>query len=132
MDGGAAASRAADGNELVVTPAAGIVAGRAFTVVVDYGGVPEPLGDQDARRRRLAAHRRRRRFALGQPESASTWFPVNDHPSDKATFALAMTVPDGLEALSNGVPGPADDQRRLDHLALGREQRRWPATWPRW
>ncbi|HEX8346952.1 MAG TPA: M1 family metallopeptidase, partial [Actinoplanes sp.] len=36
---------------------------------------------------------------------ASTWFPVNDHPSDKATFALAMTVPDGLEVLSNGVPG---------------------------
>jgi aminopeptidase N len=43
---------------------------------------------------------------LGQPESASTWFPVNDHPSDKATFKLAMAVPDGLEVLSNGVPGP--------------------------
>jgi aminopeptidase N len=30
---------------------------------------------------------------------------VNDHPSDKATFSLAMTVPNGLEVVSNGVPG---------------------------
>jgi aminopeptidase N len=29
---------------------------------------------------------------------------VNDHPRDKATFKLAMTVPEGVEALSNGVP----------------------------
>ncbi|MEV6492930.1 M1 family metallopeptidase, partial [Actinoplanes sp. NPDC051633] len=31
--------------------------------------------------------------------------PVNDHPSDKATFRLRMSVPDGLSVLSNGVPG---------------------------
>ena len=88
-------SSKADGNELVVTPAAGIVDGAAVH-----------------RRRRLRAACRSRSanealgvggwlrtadggFALGQPESASTWFPVNDHPSDKATFKLAMTVPDG-------------------------------------
>ena len=42
-------------------------------------------------------------IALGEPESASTWFPVNDHPSDKATYDIEVTVPDGLAALSNGV-----------------------------
>jgi aminopeptidase N len=89
---------------LVVTPAAGIVARRPFTVVVDYSGQPGPI-----RNEALGAGGWLRTddgaFALGQPESASTWFPVNDHPSDKATFRLGMTVPDGVEALSNGVPG---------------------------
>ena len=87
----------------MVTPAAGIVNGRPFTVVVEYSGIPGPL-DNEA----LGAGGWRRTkdgaFALGQPESASTWFPVNDHPKDKATFKLAMTVPEGVEALSNGVP----------------------------
>jgi aminopeptidase N len=103
VDGQAAADTARD-NELVVTPATGIVKGRKFTVVVAYGGKPLPLVNKT-----LGVGGWRRTsdggFALGQPESASTWFPVNDHPSDKATFKLAMTVPAGVEAISNGVPG---------------------------
>jgi aminopeptidase N len=101
---GQAATSAAKVAELVVTPAAGIANGRAFTVVVDYAGKPEALNNETLGvggwlRTADGA------FALGQPESASTWFPVNDHPRDKATFKLAMTVPEGVEALSNGVPG---------------------------
>ncbi|OJF12839.1 M1 family metallopeptidase [Couchioplanes caeruleus] len=104
VDGKAATARA-EKNELVVTPSAGIVKDRGFTVVVEYAGVPEALVNKD-----LGAGGWQRTkdggFAVGQPESASTWFPVNDHPKDKATFKLEMTVPDGVEALSNGVPGP--------------------------
>ena len=101
---GRAATSAAEGNELVVTPAAGIPAGQAFTVVVRYAGRPgllenKALGNGGWLRTADGG------LALGQPESASTWYPVNDHPSDKATFRLAMSVPDGLEVLSNGVPG---------------------------
>ena len=93
------------GAELVVTPPGGIVRGRRFTVVVSYEGKPEPLANKALGvggwlRTKDGA------FALGEPESASTWYPVNDHPADKATWALSMTVPDGLEVLSNGVPGP--------------------------
>jgi len=105
VDGSPAKSRAV-GDELVITPAAGIVNGARFAVVVDYGGAPEALNNEA-----LGVGGWLRTadggFALGQPESASTWFPVNDHPADKATFALAMTVPDGVEAISNGVPGPS-------------------------
>ena len=101
---GVTARGVADGNELVVTPATGIANARPFTVVVDYAGEPGTVGNKV-----LGVGGWQRTddggFALGQPESASTWFPVNDHPSDKATFKLAMTVPDGVEALSNGVPG---------------------------
>ena len=101
---GAAARADRRGAELVVTPAAGIATGRSFTTVVDYSGRPgrigtKSLGEGGWLRTGDGA------IALGQPESASTWYPVNDHPSDKATFALAMTVPDGVEVISNGVPG---------------------------
>ncbi|MFR9774755.1 M1 family metallopeptidase [Micromonospora sp. MS34] len=92
-----------DGNELIVTPAHGLPAGKSFTVEVAYGGVPRPLpsaelGDGGFQATPDGA------IALGQPESASTWFPVNDHPSDKATYDVEVTVPDGLAALGNGVP----------------------------
>ena len=102
---GAAAKSDVDGDELVVTPARGVTKGSAMTVVVAYGGKPQPLRDPDLGeggwlRTPDGA------IALGQPQSASTWYPVNDHPADKATFKLAMTVPDGLEVISNGVAGP--------------------------
>ncbi|OKI68982.1 M1 family metallopeptidase [Micromonospora sp. CB01531] len=100
---GAPATHRRDGNELMVTPAHGLPAGKRFTVEVAYGGVPQPLpsgelGDGGFHATGDGA------IALGQPESASTWYPVNDHPSDKATYDLEVTVPDGLAALSNGVP----------------------------
>lgn len=99
------AGHSRDGNELVVTPATGLADGTQFTVVVDYGGRPELLTSPD-----LGAGGFHvtddGAIALGQPESASTWFPVNDHPLDKATFDIDVTVPDGLAALSIGVPGP--------------------------
>ena len=38
----------------------------------------------------------------GQPEVADTWYPVNDHPLDKASYTFHITVPAGLEAIANG------------------------------
>ena len=37
-----------------------------------------------------------------EPESAHYWFPCHDHPSDKATSELIITVPKGLRVISNG------------------------------
>jgi aminopeptidase N len=91
--------------ELTVIPPRGLPTGDRFTVEIDYAGIPEPITSPE-----LGAGGFRATtdgaVALGEPESASTWFPVNDHPSDKATYELAVTVPDGLSVLSNGRPGP--------------------------
>ena len=92
-----------DGRELVITPAHDLPAGRRFTVEVAYGGVPRQLPSGELGGGGFLATPDGA-IALGQPASASTWFPVNDHPSDKATYDLAVTVPDGLAALANGVP----------------------------
>jgi aminopeptidase N len=103
VDGTAAQTNRAQG-ELMVTPWRGLPRGTTFTTVITYGGIPKPittpaLGEGGWLATDDGA------IALGQPESASSWFPVNDHPSDKATYALAMTVPDGLTVVANGVPG---------------------------
>lgn len=40
--------------------------------------------------------------SVSQPWSAHSWWPCKDHPADKAPAAIAVTVPDSLEAVSNG------------------------------
>jgi aminopeptidase N len=90
-------------DELVITPPAGLPAGRKFTVDIHYGGVPASVTRPGTGAEGFL-HTDDGALAIGQPLSASGWFPVNDHPRDKATYRIAVTVPDGLAALSNGVP----------------------------
>ncbi|MEV1143663.1 M1 family metallopeptidase [Micromonospora sp. NPDC049799] len=100
---GAPAKHTRTDDELVVTPAAGLVSGNGFVVEVAYEGEPRPL-ENEVLGGGGWLHTDDGAIALGQPESASTWFPVNDHPSDKATYDFAVTVPQDLTAVSNGVP----------------------------
>ena len=91
-------------SELTVTPATGIAAGDDFEVSVRYAGVPETIDDGfgEAGVFTTGTGDDRELLVAGQPRSAATWFPANDHPSDKAAFALRVSVPDGLTAVSNG------------------------------
>ncbi|MBX6766918.1 MAG: M1 family metallopeptidase, partial [Actinomadura rubrobrunea] len=41
---------------------------------------------------------------LNQPIGAATVYPVNDTPTDKATYTFTLTAPDGLTTLANGDP----------------------------
>ena len=41
-------------------------------------------------------------YALNEPDGASAWLPSSDHPSDKATWRFAITVPEGTTAVANG------------------------------
>ncbi|WP_425565547.1 M1 family metallopeptidase [Pilimelia columellifera] len=102
---GVAATHTHVQDELAISPATPLVAGKQFVAVINYGGQPRRkpnamLGAGGFLNTADGA------IALGQPESATTWFPVNDHPSDKARYSLEITVPAGLTALSNGKPGP--------------------------
>jgi hypothetical protein len=90
----------ADG-ELTVTPRTGLREGRTFTVVARYDGVPQIIPD-DALGDSGVFHTDDGMVIVGQPHVASTWFPVNDHPLDKAAYTFRVTVPHGLEAVSNG------------------------------
>jgi hypothetical protein len=89
-----------DRGELSVTPSAGLRDGRLFTSVVHYDGVPKPIVDEFGESGFF--HTDDGTLVIGEPHVASTWFPVNDHPSDKAAYTFRITVPKGLEAVANG------------------------------
>lgn len=91
-----------DESKLTITPGTPITSGQGFTVVSRYHGVPTPYGDHDDADGFLRVEDGA--TAIGEPLSASTWFPVNDHPRDKATYAFAITVPNGGVAVANGAP----------------------------
>jgi aminopeptidase N len=92
-----------DGDELVVTPTDELDDGADFTVDVSYSGVPEPavldqFGVEVGWRTTDDGS-----FTLSQPDGAHTWYPVNDHPSDKASYTFRLTVPEPYVAAANGV-----------------------------
>lgn len=41
-------------------------------------------------------------WSVNEPDGTSTWMPVNDHPTDKATYTFSVTVPDPAVAVANG------------------------------
>lgn len=96
----AAASRA--GQELTVTPATPIAAGQQFEVVVSYAGQVGPLIGSDGSISGWIPTGDGA-FVAGEPRGAPTWFPCNDHPTDKATYETSITVPAGRVALANGI-----------------------------
>ena len=100
VDGAAAAFSQADG-ELVITPAAALPDGSEFEVVVEYGGTTgQPLDNTGALYGWVSFSDGA--FVANEPEGASTWYPVNDVPYDKATYTFTVTVPDGTTAVANG------------------------------
>ena len=95
---------ARDDRELTVTPAGPITQGSTFVVEVAYGGVPEPIeeGGNVFDVGWINDLEDRAAYVVSEPAGAATWFPSNDHPSDKAAFRFRITVPAELTAAANG------------------------------
>ena len=101
---GTAAPYSVATDKLIITPDRPVRAGQRVLVAVTYRFAhsdapvasshgPVPLGwfvtDRGT-------------YVLDEPDGARTWLPVNDHPSDKATWRFRLTVPAGQEAIANG------------------------------
>jgi aminopeptidase N len=90
--------------EVVITPSQALRRAQGDVVVtIEYEGVPAqtefpewgmPVGwqadDEDGW------------FTMSEPDGTGTWVPVNDHPSDKATWTIRLDVPAGVTAIANG------------------------------
>jgi len=70
-----------------------LAAGDPFELTISYGGAPRPrrtrwgtLGWEELEDGAIVA---------SQPIGAPSWFPCNDHPSDKATYRLSITTDPG-------------------------------------
>ncbi len=99
---GRSAEWSRDGGELTVVPRRGLRSGSHFTTVVTYDGIPatiiEPgLGESGF------FHTDDGAIVVGEPDVAATWFPVNDHPVDKAAYTFEITAPADLQVVANGV-----------------------------
>ena len=98
---GAGADFRGEGQELRIDLPAAVAAGAKFSLAIEYAGLPTPTvgklyttgwqktGDTI--------------FTLDEPQGASTWFPVNDVPTDKATYTFRLTVPRAYTATANGL-----------------------------
>ena len=105
------ASFGRDGGELTITPEGGLRQNRTFTVVVDYSGVPNHS--------RVAGfiHTDDGALVAGEPHSAASWFPVNDHPTDKASYTSRSPFPRDSRRWRTA-PSSASGRRRVDDLEL--------------
>jgi aminopeptidase N len=88
--------------ELVVTPAAGLVQGKTFTVTVGYTGTPSVVTDPDQSIEGWVPTDDGA-FVVNEPQGSPAWYPVNDNPRDKATYDFRVSVPAGLTVMANGV-----------------------------
>ncbi|GAA1020147.1 putative peptidase M1, membrane alanine aminopeptidase [Acrocarpospora pleiomorpha] len=87
--------------KLRVTPGSWLAEGRPFSVEVRYAGNPRPVSspwgelgwDQLADGVIVAS----------QPIGASSWFPCNDRPAEKATYRIAVTAASPYQVVANGV-----------------------------
>ncbi|KUH36553.1 MULTISPECIES: M1 family metallopeptidase [Streptomyces] len=121
VDGEPASVRRA-GQELTLRPRSDLARGATFRTAVRYSGTPRTVTDADGSREGWLPTDDGA-LALGQPAGSTAWFPGNHHPSDKATYDVTVTVPEGYRAIGNGLPGRA-------RTADGRTTVTWRTTEP--
>src|SRR5262245_15977506 len=90
------------GRDLRITPAGPLRDGATFTVAVTYGGAPHQVPGSDPGNPGWFGDADGDLFTAFEPDGAATFYPVNDHPSDKATYGFRITVPDRLTVVTNG------------------------------
>ncbi len=89
--------------ELTVVPAAPIDVGDTFEVEVTYAGTADRVPSAALSGTIGWFPGTDASFVMSEPDAASSVFPANDHPLDKAEFEFAITVPVGFEAAANGI-----------------------------
>jgi aminopeptidase N len=98
------------GHDLVVPIGRTLPRDGRTTLVVRYHGTPHqipfPSERSDAAEGLgLRAMPDGEAWTMQEPYGASTWYPVNDHPSDEALYDISVTVPSGWTAVASGTPG---------------------------
>jgi aminopeptidase N len=91
--------------DMTIRPGKALAAGQEFTLTVRYRGTPEPITSMAGVRATLGwnVSSSRTEYVVSEPDGARSWFPCNDHPSDKASYTFRLTVPEPLVAAANGV-----------------------------
>jgi aminopeptidase N len=92
-----------DRHELRITPLAHLPTGGAFTVTVAYRGIPNQTFADNTGILLGWIHYDKGIYVASEPQGAALWYPVNDHPCDKATYSLRITVRKPYVVAANGI-----------------------------
>jgi len=91
-----------------LTVPATLAADAKAMLVVKYHGVPAPVPmpshRSDVEPLGLTVTAGGLLWTMQEPYGASTWYPANDQPSDKALYDIAITVPPGWAGVASGTP----------------------------
>lgn len=94
------------GNKLSITLDEPLAYGTEFSLSVVYNGIARAIDTPYSNSFRVGLEHEedppRLAFA-NQPDGAHTWYPCNDHPTDRATYSFRLQVPTGYTAVANGV-----------------------------
>lgn len=90
------------GRELIVIPLTPLPAGEEFAVAVRYQGEPGQVAGSSIPFLVGWSNYGDGVFVASEPYGAMGWYPVNDHPLDKATYDLIITVPSEYVVAANG------------------------------
>jgi aminopeptidase N len=130
VDGDRAAFSQAN-DKLTIEPKRAIPDGRPFEVVIRYGGTPVPLPDPTAPGLDILPlgwlHYKKATYVLSEPVGASTFFPCNDEPTDRATYSISITVPKPYTAVANGLREATEDLGTAQRFRY--EMRQPMTTW---
>jgi aminopeptidase N len=96
-------------HELVIYPASPLPAGAEFLLEIRYQGSPTAAGTQPHNIRGAWENTGTAIYAYGEPSMAWLWYPVNAHPSDKASYRTRFTVPAPYLVISNGTPDAVEE-----------------------
>jgi aminopeptidase N len=101
VDGSRAAAFKTTRDKLIVRPSTPVPAGAEFRIDIQYQGNPQPrsgpwgeLGWEELTDGVLVA---------GQPDGAATWFPCNDHPSQKSSYRTEITTESAYHVVACGI-----------------------------
>jgi aminopeptidase N len=94
------------GDHLFVDTMAPLPADSDHELTIEYSGRPGPYRTSFTRRdiRNLGWHTKKDGsvWTMQEPFGAFTWYPVNDHPSDKAFYDATVSVPERMAGVFNG------------------------------
>ncbi|MBC7877482.1 MAG: M1 family metallopeptidase [Anaerolineales bacterium] len=89
--------------ELTVTPSTPLIEDETFTVVVQYHGSPGGMQSVALPFQTGWVTIEGGSFVLSEPDGSASYYPVNDHPLDKASYTFRVTVPKPFDVAANGV-----------------------------
>ena len=91
------------GRELAITPNATLRSDVPSQVTIDYSGEPDVLQSLGAPFSGGWTDLGETIVVVGEPEGSAGWYPVNEHPTDKATYSITLTTDSSLAVAANGI-----------------------------